>query len=77
MPQVKELPLFHFLAFVLFLARSKPKIQFLGLSLLRNLTETLATQAIKFAFALGKETLSAAPRGWGEWARSERKKKGQ
>ena len=38
-------PLFHFLAFVLFLARPKPKIPFLGLSLLRNLTETLATQA--------------------------------
>ena len=38
-------PLFHFLAFVLFLAQSKPKIPFLGLSLLRNLTETLATQA--------------------------------
>ena len=30
---------------VLFLARSKPKIPFLGLSLLRDLTETLATQA--------------------------------
>ena len=33
------------LAFVSFLARSKPKIPFLGLSLLRNLTETLTTQA--------------------------------
>ena len=41
-------PLFHFLALVSFLARSKPKIPFLGLSLLRNLTETLATQAIFF-----------------------------
>ena len=42
-------PLFHFLALVSFLARSKPKISFLGLSLLRNLlTETLATQAIFF-----------------------------
>ena len=38
-------PLFHFLALVSFLAQSKPKIPFLGLSLLRNLTETLATQA--------------------------------
>ena len=28
-----------------FLARSKPKIPFLGLSLLRNQTKTLATQA--------------------------------
>ena len=42
-------PLFHFLALVSFLPRSKPKISFLGLSLLRNLlTETLATQAILF-----------------------------
>ena len=41
-------PLFHFLALVSFLARSKPKIAFLGLSLLRNLTKTLATQAIFF-----------------------------
>ena len=31
---------------VLFLARPKPRISFLGLSLLRNSTETLATQAI-------------------------------
>ena len=37
--------LFHFLAFVLFLARSKPQIPFLGLSLLRKLKETFATQA--------------------------------
>ena len=41
MAQVKEQSL------VLFLARSKPKIPFLGLSLLRNQTETLATQAIQ------------------------------
>ena len=33
-------------ALVLFLARPKPRILFLGLSLLRNQTETLATQAI-------------------------------
>ena len=31
---------------VSFLARPKPRISFLGLSLLRNSTETLATQAI-------------------------------
>ena len=42
------LPLFHFLAFVSFLARPKPRIPFLdlGLSFLPNQTETLATQAI-------------------------------
>ena len=40
-------PLFHFLALVSFLARSKPKVPFLGISLLRNQTETLATQARK------------------------------
>ena len=38
-------PLFHFLALVSFLARSKPKVPFLGISLLRNQTETLDTQA--------------------------------
>ena len=38
-------PLFHFLALVSFLARPKPRISFLGLSLLRNSRETLATQA--------------------------------
>ena len=37
--------LFHFLTLVSFLARSKPRIPFLGVSLLRNQTETLATQA--------------------------------
>ena len=36
---------FHFLALVSFLTRPKPKIPFLGLSLLRNQKETLATQA--------------------------------
>ena len=40
-------PLFHFLALVSFLARSKPKVPCLGISLLRNQTETLATQARK------------------------------
>ena len=38
-------PLFHFLALVSFLARPRPRILFLGLSLLRNSTETLASQA--------------------------------
>ena len=37
------------MAQVLFLARFKPKIPFLGLSLLRNLTKTLATQANAYA----------------------------
>ena len=37
-------PLFHFLPLVSFLARPKTRISFLGLSLLRNNTETLATQ---------------------------------
>ena len=41
MAQVKEQGL------VSFLALSKPKIPFLGLSLLRNQTETLSTQAIQ------------------------------
>ena len=44
-PSVLPLPLFHFSALVSFLARPKPKIPFLCLSLLRNQTETLATQA--------------------------------
>ena len=35
-----------FLALVSFLARSKPKVPFLGLSLLRNQTEALVTQAM-------------------------------
>ena len=35
----------HFFALVRFFAGPKPKISFLGLSLLRNQTETLATQA--------------------------------
>ena len=38
-------PLFHFLVLVSFLAWSIPKVPFLGISLLRNQTETLATQA--------------------------------
>ena len=39
-----SLPLLHFFALVPFFARPKPKIPFLGLSLLRN-QETLAAQA--------------------------------
>ena len=38
-------PLFHFFALVSFLARPKPRIPFVCLSVLRNQTETLATQA--------------------------------
>ena len=38
-------PHFHFLALISFLARPKPRIPFHGLSLVRNQTETLATQA--------------------------------
>ena len=39
--------LFHFLALVSFLARPKPRIPFLGLSLLLNQTETLTKQATR------------------------------
>ena len=42
------LPPLSFLALVSFLVRPKPKIPLLGLSLLRNQTETLATQARRF-----------------------------
>ena len=45
LPSPSSSPLFHFLALVSFLARSKAKISFPGLCLLRNQTETLATQA--------------------------------
>ena len=46
MAQVKEKGGgFHFLALVSFFARQNPRIPFLGLPLLRNQTETLATQA--------------------------------
>ena len=45
-------PHFHCLALVSFLARPKPRIPFLGLSLLRNQTETLATQAIKMSVSI-------------------------
>ena len=50
------LPLFHFLALVSFLAQSKPKVPFLGISLLRNQTETLATQA-KISHKISWDTL--------------------
>ena len=39
-------------ALVPFFARPKPKIPFLGLTLLRNQTETLATQEIKVCIVL-------------------------
>ena len=41
-------------ALVSFLARSKPKVSFLGISLLRNQTETLATQATRGRKLRGK-----------------------
>ena len=47
-PSFPPSPHFHFLALVSFLARPKPRILFLGLSLLLNLTEMLATQACPF-----------------------------
>ena len=43
--RAKNGTLFYFLALISFPARPKPKIPFLGLSLLRNQTEALATQA--------------------------------
>ena len=47
-------PLSFFLALVSFLARPKPRIPFHGLSLLRNQTETLATQAkLNLNFTIG------------------------
>ena len=46
--RVKDREKSGFLALVSFLARSKPKVPFLGISLLRNQTETLATQAMYF-----------------------------
>ena len=42
------------MALVSFLARPKPKFQFLGLSLLRNQTETLATQAVQKSEVAGR-----------------------
>ena len=45
LPSLAPSPHFHFLALVSFLARPKPRIRFLGLSLLPKQTETLATQA--------------------------------
>ena len=43
--RAKNGTLFHFLALISFPVRPKPKIPFLGLSLLRNQMEALATQA--------------------------------
>ena len=45
--------LFYFLVLVSFIARAKPKIPFHGLFLLRNQTETLATQASQASGILG------------------------
>ena len=53
------LPLFHFLALVSFLARSIPKVPFLGISLLRKQTGTLATQAI----SIDKKIISSGTQG--------------
>ena len=45
LPSLPSPPTFIFLALVSFLAQPKSRIPFLGLSLLRNQTETLAMQA--------------------------------
>ena len=47
-----------FLALVSFLARSKPNVTFLGLSLLRNQTETLATQALPYHCTASSQAFS-------------------
>ena len=49
-------PLFHFLALVSFLARPKPRIPFVCLSVRRNQTETLATQARLWSICLVNAT---------------------
>ena len=62
-------PLFHFLALVSFLARSKPKVLFFSISLLRNQTETLATQASLSAtifVSLFARRTKSNQSGWGE-----------
>ena len=51
------------LALVTFLAQPKPRVMFLGLSLLRNQTETLARQAISSA---GRSGLLLSSGGWGQ-----------
>ena len=54
LPSSPAFPTFIFLALVSFLARPKPRIPFHGLSLLRNQTETLATQAkLNVNFTIG------------------------
>ena len=52
-------PHFHFLALVSFLARPKPRIPFHGLSLLRNQTEMLATQATEMRTLWHNELVSS------------------
>ena len=53
---ISSSPLFHFLALVSFLTQLKARISFLGLSLLRNSTETLATPATYRLFCIFKVT---------------------
>ena len=52
------------MALVSFLARSKPKIPCLGLSLLRNLTETIATQANKPLNLIERKSGTDSTRKW-------------
>ena len=57
-------PHFHFLVLVSFLARPKPRIPFLGISLLRNQTENLATQATANPLSSLSDTGSAVKCLW-------------
>ena len=57
-----SLLLFYFYALASFVALSKPKISFLGVSLLRNQTETIGTQAkmrLKNFFVSNHNVISA------------------
>ena len=58
--RVKDRAKNGFLALVSFLARSKPKVSFLGISLLRNQTETLA-QAMAKVFVRFTDICNHAP----------------
>ena len=60
------------LALVSFLAQPKPRVMFLGLSLLRNQTETLARQAISSA---GRSGLLLSSGGWAKHTRDDGKGK--
>ena len=66
------LPLSHFLALVSFLARSKPKVPFLGISLLRNQTETLVTQAKSRSTVSAHNLRNARQIRENKWARLSR-----